>query len=226
MNRIDFMTQLTRLLSDVPESDRNDAISYYNDYFDEAGVDNEGKVIQELGSPGKVAAMIRASLRNADSNKGEYTENGYQETGAGAKKQTPAQRYGGTQPRRDSGKIALIIIVAIFAAPLILGVGGGAIGLIVGFIGLVIGLFGAAIGVLIAGIVGIITGIIEMFTNPATGLLMAGSGLISLALTLALFCLATWLGFKIIPKIFRGIMDLVSRIAHRGSNHGQGGEAQ
>ena len=227
MNRIDFIAQLKRLLSDIPESDRNDAIAYYNDYFDEAGADNEAQVIQELGNPGKVAAMIRASLRNTDNNKGEYSEAGYQEAGTETGRQTPTQRYVGKQPRRGGGKIALIIILAIFASPFIIGVGGGAIGVIAGLVailfGIIVTLFGAAIAGLVAGIMGIVTGVIEMFVNPATGLLMVGSGMISLALTLTLICLAVWLVFKIVPKVFRGISNLISRVLHRGV---RGGEVQ
>ena len=226
MNRIDFMAQLKRLLSDISENDRNDALAYYNDYFDEAGAENEGQVIQELGSPGKVAAMIRASLRNAESNSGEYTETGYQEAGAEKNHQPPAERYAGGRFRRGGSSKVLLIILAIFASPILLGVGGGAIGVIVGLIaglfGLVVGLFGAAIGGLVAGIAGIVTGFIEIFTSPATGLLMIGGGMISLAVTSAILCLAIWLGFTLIPKIFRGVTNLISRILHRG----QGGEVQ
>lgn len=229
MNRIDFMAQLKRLLSDIPESDRNDAIAYYNDYFDEAGAENEAQVIQELGNPGKVAGMIRASLRNTES-KGEYTEGGYQEAGAGANRQMPAERYAGRQPRRGGSKMVLIIILAIFASPLILGLGGGVFGLVfglfAGLIGIIVGLFGAVIGGAIGGIVAIVAGFIEMFTNPATGLLMVGSGLISLAVTMAILCLAIWLGFRIAPKIFRAVMNFISRIFHRGRDRSQGGEMQ
>ena len=48
MNRVEFMKQLERLLGDIPENDRLDAIAYYNDYFYEAGVENEAQVIREL----------------------------------------------------------------------------------------------------------------------------------------------------------------------------------
>ena len=230
MNRIDFMTQLKRLLSDISEGDRNDAIAYYNDYFDEAGAENEAKVIQELGSPGKVAAMIRASLRSAENNRGEYTETGYQEAGMEANRQTPvrrqADRYAEPQPRRGAGKIALIIILAVFASPFIIGIGGGALGLLIGLVaglfGIVVALFGAAVAGLVAGIAGIITGFIEIFTNPATGLLMVGSGLMSLAITLVVICFVIWLVAKVVPKLFRSIANLISRVLHRG----QGGEAQ
>ncbi|NCB92639.1 MAG: DUF1700 domain-containing protein [Clostridia bacterium] len=67
MNRDEFMAQLARLLVDLPESERMEAIRYYNDYFDEAGEENESKVIQKLGSPGKVAAGIRSNFQDIES---------------------------------------------------------------------------------------------------------------------------------------------------------------
>ena len=40
MNRVGFMETLSRLLQDIPEEDRIDALKYYNDYFDDAGSEN------------------------------------------------------------------------------------------------------------------------------------------------------------------------------------------
>ena len=60
MNREQFIAQLARLLQDLPPAERQEAIRYYQEYFDDAGEENEDAVIQELGSPGKVAASIMA----------------------------------------------------------------------------------------------------------------------------------------------------------------------
>ena len=60
MNRIEFMAELSRLLEGIPEEDRLDALNYYNDYFDDAGSENEQNVIEELESPEKVAMKIKA----------------------------------------------------------------------------------------------------------------------------------------------------------------------
>lgn len=65
MDRAQFMKQLERLLSDISEAERQEALAYYNSYFDEAGPENEASVIRELGSPGKVAAIIKADLTRA-----------------------------------------------------------------------------------------------------------------------------------------------------------------
>ena len=45
MNRIEFMTELAALLQDVPVEERREAMQYYNDYFDDAGEENEEQVI-------------------------------------------------------------------------------------------------------------------------------------------------------------------------------------
>ena len=59
MNRVQFMEQLKKLLSDISEEERQEALEYYESYFDDAGEDQEAEVIRELGSPGKVAAIIK-----------------------------------------------------------------------------------------------------------------------------------------------------------------------
>ena len=79
MNRVQFMEQLKKLLSDISEEERQEALEYYESYFDDAGEDQEAEVIRELGSPGKVAAIIKEDLKGSSQNYGEFTENGFQE---------------------------------------------------------------------------------------------------------------------------------------------------
>lgn len=106
MNRIEFMTELAALLQDVPVEERRDAMKYYNDYFDDAGEENEQRVIEELESPVKVAATIKADLEGASRDYGEYTENGYSDTrfeykempaGRDCQKESGSSRNGSSQ---------------------------------------------------------------------------------------------------------------------------------
>ena len=62
MNKTEFLEQLERLLYDIPEQEREEALDFYRSYFEDAGEDQESNVIQELGNPGKVAAIIKADL--------------------------------------------------------------------------------------------------------------------------------------------------------------------
>ena len=101
MNRIEFMTELAALLQDVPIEERRDAMKFYNDYFDDAGEENEQKVVEELESPAKVAATIKADLGNFAREHGEFTETGYTDSRfdhkdmpAGRGEQESGYRYG------------------------------------------------------------------------------------------------------------------------------------
>ncbi len=66
------MESLSRLLQDIPEEDRIDALKYYNDYFDDAGSENEQNVIEELESPEKVAMKIKADREDTEDGKGRW----------------------------------------------------------------------------------------------------------------------------------------------------------
>ena len=60
MRKDAFIKELEYLLQDIPDEEREEAIAYYRDYLEEAGSDNEEKVIEEFGSPERTAALIRA----------------------------------------------------------------------------------------------------------------------------------------------------------------------
>ena len=114
MNRVEFMQQLERLLLDVSESDRQDALAYYNDYFDEAGAENEAQVIRELGSPEKVAATIKTDLNSSGNVEAEYTEHGYEDGRDGVNTNTPATQKASSQEKKKRDfPLALIIILVI-----------------------------------------------------------------------------------------------------------------
>lgn len=58
MTRTAFLAALEQLLAPLPEAERKDALSYYEDYLDAAGPENEARAIAELGSPEEVARKI------------------------------------------------------------------------------------------------------------------------------------------------------------------------
>lgn len=90
MNREEFLRELEDLLSDVPAEDREEALDYYRDYFDEAGPEQEAEILSHLGSPGKVAAEIKSGL-SGDEGQGEFTERGYYDARFGVDYRAPDQ---------------------------------------------------------------------------------------------------------------------------------------
>ncbi|MEG1848510.1 MAG: DUF1700 domain-containing protein [Lachnospiraceae bacterium] len=81
MNRMEFMRQLALLLDDITSEEKAEAIQYYNDYFDDAGIDNEQDVIRALGTPAKVAETIKTDLAGRPDEDWEFTETGFRNEG-------------------------------------------------------------------------------------------------------------------------------------------------
>lgn len=65
MNKTEFMRQLESLLQNISEQERREALQYYEDYFADAGPENEQAVIEALGNPARVAENIRRDLYGA-----------------------------------------------------------------------------------------------------------------------------------------------------------------
>lgn len=229
MNREGFLRELARLLADIPETERREALEYYNSYFDDAGPENEATVIQELGgTPEKAAASIRAEFRSGkgDSrqNYGEYTERGYHDTRIPHTEQMPrpvfTQKKKKTDPKRsfDNNKIVKIILIAVILLVggstflgLLSGLVGMIFGLLGGLLGLIFGIAAAVFGLLVSGIALIAAGVAKCLLNPALGLLMCGLGLLLLNIGLLLLILCVWLASKLLPWITRRSYDWLHR---------------
>ncbi len=59
MTKFEFLGDLSRLIADLPEEDREQAMEYYEDYFADAGPDREQEIIKEFKSPAYIAEQLR-----------------------------------------------------------------------------------------------------------------------------------------------------------------------
>ena len=75
MSRWEFIRRLEELLFDISPSEREEALQYYNDYFNDAGRENEQEVIKALGSPEQVAQIVKEGI--GGSSTGSFTEYGF-----------------------------------------------------------------------------------------------------------------------------------------------------
>lgn len=101
MSRWEFMRQLEELLADISPNEREEALQYYNDYFNDAGRENEQEVIKALGSPEQVARIVREGLDDGGS-RGEFTENGFSAQSASLENEISASQE--TFTSKDSGQ--------------------------------------------------------------------------------------------------------------------------
>lgn len=211
MNRQEFLTGLAQLLKDIPEAERQEALDYYNNYFDDAGPENEAMVIQELGgTPDKAAASIQAELRSGKTGKqnyGEYTEQGYRDTRIPKTDQMPQPVPQPEKKNHRIPKIVWIILILSVTSGIWLGILGGLIsgifGLLGGLLSLLVGLAAVVFSMIVGGIALIVSGLVKCVANPALGLLVAGLGMLLLSLGILLLALFLWLAKKLLPKLDR-----------------------
>jgi len=66
MNKMEFLEQLHRNLRALPETEKGDALEYYEGYISDA--ENESEAITRLGTPDEVAATILANRMTEEQN--------------------------------------------------------------------------------------------------------------------------------------------------------------
>ncbi|MDF2654756.1 MAG: hypothetical protein K0R19_1230 [Bacillota bacterium] len=164
MNRSEFFRNLEQELSRMPAEERQAALDYYHEYFDDAGEENEQMVLEELGSPYQLAARIKAdsAVRQLDAEK---------------------------RPTVKKGISAVwLVILAIFAAPIALplAIGGAmlAIGLIAALIGILVALIIGVAALFFGGILVVVSGAAVIATSLPVAIFTIGVGLAVLGITI------------------------------------------
>lgn len=179
MNRTDFMRQLESLLQNISSAERESALEYYNDYFNDAGPENEQAVIEALGTPARVAETIkkeliangygdgpqqkaapgdRAIIEYGAADSGESSES--RDTGSSCResscRESSASDYGkaaasdGEKKKLSGAVIAVIVVLCVLASPVLLSVIAG-IGS--ALLGILAAWFGVIIGLGVASVI-------------------------------------------------------------------------
>ena len=60
MKKAEYIAELKRRLANFSPSEVEDAVSYCEEYFEEAGDGNDQQVIDDLGTPAQFAAQLKA----------------------------------------------------------------------------------------------------------------------------------------------------------------------
>lgn len=218
MNRTEFMNRLERLLWDIPESERREALQYYNDYFDDAGPENEARVIRELGSPAQVAKTIREGM----SENGEYTKHGYEDARFRNRQDVAAddpdivveksferQRRNSPDPWKLLAIFLLCLLLLPIIIPLFLVLLAVPASILIGIIGIVIAAMVAAAALPVAGIVLLAIAFYHLFLTPVAGITLGGIGLVLLAAGILTFLLTIWILKAVFPVCIRTVVAML-----------------
>jgi len=215
MNKTEFLSCLAFRLSSLPFDERETAVKYYEEYFGDAGEENEQAIIAELGSPDAVADSIIKDYFNTAEDAGEPVNS------SDADASTSEQQLSTTPPPQDqvpppnanqprssqkSGQnavvsILLILLVVFVIFPLFIGLSSAVISVATGFLG-------AMIGLLTSGIALIIEGIFSGFST-ADSIMCTGVGLILISLSMVFAAGSAWLAFKVFPALIRFLVKVL-----------------
>ena len=174
ITRLDFFLRLREGLQKLPPEELETAVRYYTEYFDDAGAENEEKVLLELGDPMKIAQQITA----------EYLVRGI----------APEEpTY--TSQEKPTGKKGLsavwVAILAVFASPIALPIAIAiavlAFSLVIVIASMLFAFYAVAVAFVLAGIFAVVMGFVSLAVDLLTGLCAIGTGLFFVGLGLITF---------------------------------------
>lgn len=327
MDKREYLNRLQMQLADLTDEERREALEYYEEYFADAGEENEEDVIRSLGEPERVAEQIKAGLHKEE--EGMFTENGYREkiesdnppevygkkaerenrkgpfswahgkqknTGyrnasGGYGQDAGGQNAGGyagngsgtdgknrdgyhmdgnaggyrtdgyqggghsaggyrtddfhgsrqsgygcggqqTGKRKEGmsgGMIALLVVLGIFASPIILGLGAAVLGVVLGIFGAVLGViaavFAVVLALLAAGVALFFGGFPMLLYHPFSGMICIAVGCVLIALFLLCVILLVSIFSKFFPWLIREVESLGKYLSRKWSERKGRGEA-
>ncbi len=185
MNRAEFMKKLRSELHKLPEDERNAALEFYEEYFDEAGVENEQQVIESLGNPKKVAAQIKSeyAMRQLDN-----------EEIPTAKKGWSAFKWAivGICSAPISIPLAIVLVVLAIAA-------------FATFVSCAAGIIAGIIGAAVGSIAFLVIGILAFPAAVSSAVMLLGMGLAGLGISVLLGWLVVWAIKAVVSASIRAI---------------------
>jgi uncharacterized membrane protein len=195
--RDEFISKLKDGLRMLPKEDIDNAVSYYEEYFDEAGEENIQAVLDELGSPSAVASKII----------GEYSL-----------KEMKSENSENKKSNKSDVKLLWIVLLSIFAAPIAFPIAAAAFGLSIALIMIPFSLFIAflatGVGLTIGGIAVFAASIFALFVHFPTAIFMFG-------LSMLLTCIGisfTMVGWVVIRSTIRFVIENCAKLlTRRGS---------
>lgn len=213
-----FLEELEQELSNISKTERDEALQYYREYFEDANMPDED-VIRQLGSVTSVADSIREELADKevaiyDSRRQEQSWTDHTSSAEDGWKNVEGKRKENAKKSLDTWVIVLIVVLGVIFSPVLLGVGASILGVFVSVIVTVFAIFIAvavcAIAFAIAAVASFVAAVANVAAEPLLGVLFLGicmffAGLCFLC-TLSTMKMTTC----VIPEFIKGIGKLFS----------------
>lgn len=183
MNKTEYLDRLSRLLADISYEEHEEALSYYREYIEDAGIENEQQVLEELGSPEHLAQEIREGLlkkgepgqkqgepisapelrgNDQSSYRSDYTDNNNNNNNSNHSSENYSYYNNNAEKKTNSEKnnsnTILLIILLILTSPIWFSLACTVFGCIVSILAIAVSIGAASIVCIITGIALIIAG--------------------------------------------------------------------
>ncbi len=220
MTKHEFLEQLKAALAALPGDEREEAMRYYNDYFDESGL-GEAEVVSRLGTPSEVADTILRDFYTG-SEKSWNTEIPYESrtnansAGAGSADADPNDRSFRGAVKRVSGAlptwawILLAFVTIPVWGPVLLSAVGVVFGVLCAGFGILLSLCLLVVILVGVGVASLASGLVTLFSAPPASLIIIGSGILLIALGTLISIPTVWL-WGLVPKFFRAVFAGIRR---------------
>lgn len=216
MNKQQFMGELKQLLGELPVDEREEALSYYEDYFADAGIENESEVIAQLKSPEAVARTIKAGLSDIEGFEGEFTESGFTGYSPDNKDELansiPNSQNRGFGTSNGNPNLILVIIILILLSPFIISVLATVFGVTVGvlatILGIIFSLIVAGIACIVAGALLVAVAISQISTALWASIAILGGSFILIGIGSLLSMAGSKIVSKAIPMLISNVKKL------------------
>lgn len=213
MSKNEFIDRLAQLLADVSPEERDEALTYYREYIEDAGLENEETILQELGSPEEIAAAIKVDSDFRSSRQPlapiadtySHQEQSY--------RQTASTSASPDLKDPDSTVIILTVILAVVLSPLWFPI---IIAVFATLAGILIGALFGGIGCILVGISLFIAAIVCLFKSTLlVAFSLLGAGLLVAAIGILFIVLGVWLCATVIPWCATGIGKVFHKLFSR-----------
>lgn len=232
MKKTEFIEQLNELLQEVEEEEKEEALEYYKDYLEEAGISDDTEMPESFGTPQRVAQTVKDGLSGKFEEKAEFTERGFRNF---EEKRNQVDSFGGVIKSEDRayqnkekeyeeqkhkrrmglGIILLIIAAVVVGGPVAISV--LAVLLVLFFCGVIVTLAGViaattvGVSLLITGAILCGVGIVKLLAVPFAGIVLIGGGLVSMSVGLLGLIAGIQMALKVLPKVFRKSIEMCKK---------------
>lgn len=211
MTKERFIEELKGHLSSLPREELDSAVKYYEEYLEDS--EDVEEAIKSLGSPKSVAGQILSDMGRTEE---PTTENVPAVTGEVVNNEKKKKKE---KRPLTALETVLIIILCVITSPVWLGLALTLLGLFIALVAVVFALLisvaAVSLALVVAGCAGFVAGIAMIFGGTVGGgCTLVGGSLLCLAIGILLAIPGWAIIVKVIPALFRGIVNLFRKIFH------------